>query len=131
METWLQVVLTGVFSFVASSGLWGYMQHKDKVKGATIRLLMGMAYDQITTRGVTYIARGWVTKDEYEEFQKFFVEPYVALGGNGVAQGIASRVSTLDIVPHDRYESILRNHQREEFTNNVRIVSRDQQASSG
>lgn len=56
---------------------------------------MGLAYDKIVSIGITFIDRGWVTKDEYEEYQKYLVEPYKAMGGNGVAERVAKEVASL------------------------------------
>ena len=56
---------------------------------------MGLAYDKIVSVGIAFIERGWVSKDEYEEYQKYLVEPYKAMGGNGVAERIATEVGRL------------------------------------
>jgi hypothetical protein len=56
---------------------------------------MGLAYDKIITIGMGYIQRGWVSKDEYEEYLKYLVEPYKEMGGNGVADRIAKDVGAL------------------------------------
>lgn len=127
MASWLQLALTSVTTVLASSGLWAYVQHKDSRKDATTRLMMGLAYDKVTTLGISYINRGWVTRDELEEFQKYFFEPYKALGGNGVAERIMLEVQTLPFRPHSKYAEIFRNRERERFIDNVRIVSRPQQ----
>lgn len=129
MDTWLQMILTPLAAIIASSGFWAYVQRKDETKAATTRLMMGMAYDHITRVGVKYIERGWVSKDEYEEFQKYFFEPYKALGGNGVAERIMTEVTSLPFSSRSKYEEILKNRQNEEFINNVRVVNA-QEASS-
>lgn len=120
MDEWLQLALTSLGTFGASSGFWAYVQHKDRTKSAMARLLMGIAYNHLTERGIEYLERGEVTKDEFEEYNKFFYEPYRELGGNGVAESIASRVARLPIRSHSRYDEIFQN---EEISNNVRIVS--------
>jgi hypothetical protein len=56
---------------------------------------MALAYDKIINVGMLYIQRGWVSKDEYEEYVKYLVEPYKKMGGNGVADRIATDVGTL------------------------------------
>lgn len=127
METWLQLALTSLVTLGASSGFWAYLQHKDRARSATTRLLMGMAYDTITTLGIAYIERGWVTKDEYEELRKYFFEPYKALGGNGVAERIMNEVSHLPFRSHSRYSEIFRNQGNEGTINHVRVVTRQEQ----
>jgi hypothetical protein len=126
METWLQLALTSLVTLGASSGFWAYLQHKDRAKSATTRLLMGMAYDTITTLGIAYIERGWVTKDEYEELRKYFFEPYRALGGNGVAERVMNEVSRLPFRSHSRYSEIFRNRENEGWVNNVRVITREE-----
>lgn len=126
METWLQLALTSVVSILASSGFWAFVQHKDVTRQATTRLLMGLAYDQLTRLGIKYLERGWITKDEFEEYQKYFFEPYHALGGNGVAARIMAEVAQLPLRSHSKYSEIFRNP-TEEYTNNVRVFTRTDQ----
>ena len=78
-----------------SSGIWSYIQKRSTNHTAQTRLLMGLAYDKIITIGMGYIQRGWVSKDEYEEYLKYLVEPYKEMGGNGVADRIAKDVGAL------------------------------------
>lgn len=80
---------------LTSSGIWSFIQKKTQTNTAHTRLLMGLAYDKIITIGMAYIQRGWVSKDEYEEYLKYLVEPYKEMGGNGVADRIASEVGSL------------------------------------
>lgn len=83
---------TGV---ATSSGLWAFLQKRSETNSAHTRLLMGLAYDKIITVGMSFIQRGSVSKDEYEEYHKYLVEPYKAVGGNGVADRIAAEVASL------------------------------------
>lgn len=78
-----------------SSGIWAYIQRKTQINTAQTRLLMGLAYDKIITIGMAYIQRGSISKDEYEEYLKYLVEPYKEMGGNGVANRIANEVGSL------------------------------------
>lgn len=128
MGTWIRAILIVVGSVLGSGGLWTYLQYKDSKRDATTRLLMGVAYAQITSMGVSYLDRGWVTKDEYEELRKYFYDPYQALGGNGVAERIMSGVSRLPLRSHNEYSEIFRNQQPEGLINNVRLVSPVQNA---
>lgn len=128
MESWVQTVLTAVAAILASSGFWAFMQHKDRARSATTKLLMGMAYDQITRLGVAYIDRGWITKDEYEELRKYFYEPYRNLGGNGVAERIMSEVSQLPIISHSKYSEIFRNSQERSYVP-VHVTQAGQESS--
>src|SRR5688572_10769298 len=122
METWLQLAITSLVTLGASSGFWAYLQQKDRTKAATVRLLMGIAYEHIMTFGVAYIRRGWATRDEYEELRKYFYEPYRALGGNGAAERVMNEVDKLPFGPQDEYESIFQSREPREI-NDVRVVA--------
>lgn len=121
MVSWIQLALTSAGSVLAGSGFWAYLQHKSSNNKGTAALLMGLAYDRITTLGIAYIERGWVTRDELEELEKYFFQPYKALGGNGVAERIMMQVNTLPLSSHSRYAEIFRNQER--VIPNVRVVA--------
>lgn len=107
MDPWMQSVGTVLVAIVASSGFWAWFgawhASRNKVQNAMVRLLLGLAYDKIATMGLHYIDRGWITKDEYEEFRKYLYEPYKEFGGNGVAEQIMQQVSQLPLRSHNRY----------------------------
>lgn len=96
-DTKVTVLITMVTTLIASSGFWSYLISRSKSNNATTRLMMGLAYDRIVQLGMTYIERGFITKDEYEDFRKYFYEPYKELGGNGTADRIMSAISELPI----------------------------------
>lgn len=124
METWLQLAITSLVTLGASSGFWAYLQHKDRTRTATIRLLMGIAYEHIMTFGVAYLRRGWATRDEYEELRKYFYEPYKALGGNGAAERVMKDVEKLSFFPpRQEYETVVQSREPREI-NDVRVVAR-------
>lgn len=125
METWLQLAITSLVTLGASSGFWAYLQHKDRTKAATTRLLMGIAYEHIMTFGVAYIRRGYATRDEYEELRKYFWEPYKALGGNGAAERVMNELDKLPFGPVNLqpYEAIFQSRESREI-NDVRVVAR-------
>jgi hypothetical protein len=99
----------------------------DTRRSATTRLMMGLAYDRITTLGIKYLERGSITMDEVGDFRKYFYEPYKALGGNGAAEQIMNRVQNLPLRSHSSYPEIFRNSQNEGWINNVRLVARPEQ----
>lgn len=122
METWLQMVLTSSGAVLASSGFWAYVMRRDNTKSATTRLLMGLAHRELMNQGGSFMDRGWITRDEYEDYRKYLYDPYKDLGGNGVAERIMNGVSELPIVGQSRYNLMFRTQQSEEFVNNVRVV---------
>ena len=42
-----------------------------------------------------YIARGYVSTDEYNELNKYLFEPYRSMGGNGTAEKLMEEVKHL------------------------------------
>ena len=98
MSEWVQSMLTVVITIIASSGFWTYVQKKDTRKGAQTRLLLGIAHDRIIHLGMSYLDRGWMTKDEYEDFLKYLYEPYSEFGGNGLAERVFADVQKLPIL---------------------------------
>lgn len=125
MDQFLQLLLTSLASVIASSGFWAYIQKKDQTKTAIARLLRGLAYDKIMTLGMAYIQRGWITKDEYEEFRKYLYEPYRDFGGNGVAERIMTEVSNLPLKSHNRYFAIVNEQESRENYNAVHTLQVD------
>lgn len=97
MEIWLPSIVSVVIALLTSSGLWAYLQTKDKQKDASVQLLLGLAHDRIIYLGMSYIDRGWITKDEYEDLMKYLYAPYQTFGGNGLAEKIMDEVKTLPI----------------------------------
>lgn len=131
MDVWLQVVLASAGSVVASSGFWAYVMRKGETRSATTQLMMGLAYIELMTLGANYIQRGSITRDEYEDYRKYFYDPYKELGGNGVAERIMSAVESLPITSH-KYADVAEIRNREgEHINNARVVSRPEEASAG
>lgn len=86
--------------------------------------MMGLAYIELMTLGANYINRGSITRDEYEDYRKYFYDPYKELGGNGVAERIMEAVQQLPITSR-RYADVaeIRNREGEHITN-ARVVAR-------
>ena len=106
MDPTLQILITAVVSVfgsvMASSGFWAYMQKRaeKKDKGSPQnRMLRGLGHVKIMEKGMMYIDRKYITKDEYEDLFTYLYEPYIALGGNGSAKRIMDEVKKLPIRP--------------------------------
>ena len=104
MEPWLQTLLTILGTILASSGFWAYIQERSKRKDAEnkhnnleTQMLIGLAHDRIICLGMTYIERGYITQDEYENLYEYLYKPYEKLGGNGSAKRIMTEVDQLAI----------------------------------
>lgn len=107
MDPWVQALMTAVAAVLASSGFWAYMQRKDVMRTQNGKLVMGLAYDKIISMGMQYIERGWITKDEYEDYRKYLYDPYKALGGNGVTERIMGEVANLPLMSRAKYAQLL------------------------
>lgn len=97
------VLLTLVTSLAASTGFWAFLQKRESDKVSEKRLLKGLAYARIMTMGMEYIERGWISRDEYDDFRKYLYEPYAALGGNGTGERIMQEVSKLPFRTYRSY----------------------------
>jgi len=120
MEAWIRAVLIVLCSILGSGGFWKFLETRNQKTSAESRLMMGIAYDKITTLGINYIQRGWITKDELEEFERYFVDPYLDLGGNGIAERIWGEVKMLPFRKHVEHERIFSN---ERYIPDVPVVT--------
>ena len=89
-------------AMLASSGMWAYLERKSNRKDNKIKLLLGLAHDRIVSLGMVYIDRGFITKDEYEDFHKYLYDPYKTFGGNGLAEKVVKAVGELPFGPTDK-----------------------------
>ncbi len=99
MPTWLQVVLTVFSSVVASSGLWALISRRLDRNDTKTKMLIGLGHDRVMELGMMYIARGYITKDEYENLHDYLYKPYEDMGGNGSAKRIMAEVEKLPLKP--------------------------------
>lgn len=97
MEVWLPAIVALIASIMGSTGMWAYLSTRDKRKDASIRLLLGIAHDRIIFLGMSYLDRGWLSKDEYEDLIKYLYAPYSEFGGNGLAEKVMDDVRKLPI----------------------------------
>lgn len=97
MDFWAQMITTIVCSVLASSGLWALIMKRMESKDAKTELLIGMAHDRIMFLGMSYIERGYITKDEYENLYEYLYNPYKKAGGNGSAEHIMKQIDKLPI----------------------------------
>lgn len=85
-------------------GWWAFVQSKTKDKTENnddaAKLLLGVSKNQLITLGRTYIERGYITMDEYEEYEAEY-KLYSAVGGNGLARRVFKQVDNLPIMPNN------------------------------
>lgn len=97
MDQWIQMSITIICSVMASSGFWAYiMKYKDS-KDVKNEMLIGLGHDRIISLGMSYIERGWLTQEEYENIYEYLYKPYEKMGGNGSAKRIMNEVNKLPI----------------------------------
>ena len=94
---WFQMAITIFCSVLASSGFWAYMMKRSENRDIKTEMLIGLGHDRIMFLGMTYIDRGYITKDEYENLYEYLYKPYEKLGGNGSAKRIMAEVDKLPI----------------------------------
>lgn len=97
MEGWQRILITVFSSVLASSGLWAYVTKKLEKKDVRTQMLIGLGHDRIIFLGMSYIERGWITQDEYENIHDYLYIPYKLMGGNGSAERIMKEVDKLPI----------------------------------
>lgn len=91
METWVEIII----AVIASSGFWAIIQKIIDRKDVKTQMLVGLAHDRITSLGMKYIERGYITQAEFENLDKYLYKPYSKMGGNGSAKQIMERVNQL------------------------------------
>lgn len=94
---WAQVLTSVLIALISSTGLWSYIANYRNKHDAKTRLLIGLAHDRIIYLGTTYIERGYITPDEYENLHDYLYAPYAENGGNGSAKRVMEQVKSLPI----------------------------------
>ena len=82
---------------MASSGFWTYIQKKSDKNDLRTKMLVGLGHDRIIYLGMTYIDRGYITQDEYENLYDYLYKPYEEMGGNGSAKKVMDEVNKLPV----------------------------------
>ena len=98
------MAITIVCSVLASSGFWAYIQKRSEKNDLRTQMLIGLGHDRIINLGMSYIERGWITQDEYENLYVYLYKPYQEMGGNGSAKRVMEEVARLPI-KNSRYSA--------------------------
>lgn len=93
MSDWLQILI----AVLASSGFWTLITKLTDRKDVKNQMLVGLAHDRILYLGMTYVERGYITQDEYENLHDYLYVPYEKMGGNGSAKRVMNEVEKLPI----------------------------------
>lgn len=87
-----------VTALLGSSGIWMWLKTKTTRNNSEDRLLLAVARSQLVAQGRKYLKRGYITMDEYEEYEDNY-KLYSDLGGNGLARRIFEQVDVLPMMP--------------------------------
>ena len=93
----IETIVTIAVSVLGSSGLWAFLQSKMDKNNAKTRMILGLGHDRIIYLCETYIDRGWLTHDEYENLYEYLFIPYKNMGGNGTAERLMKEVEKLPV----------------------------------
>lgn len=93
----IDTTVTIVTTIIASGGFWSWLQRRQDKNSTTTMMLKGLSHDRIIHVGTTYIRRGYVTLEEYDDFITYLYVPYAALGGNGTAEKVVNDVKRLPV----------------------------------
>lgn len=85
---------------LSSPGIWAWAKTKTGNSNNAAKLLLSVSRNQLVELGRKYIERGYITMDEYEEYEKEY-QIYSALGGNGLAHRMFEQVHDLPMMPNN------------------------------
>jgi hypothetical protein len=114
-ELLLAFVGTVVTALAGAGGFWAWLEKRSTRKSATTQLLLGLAHDRIIHLGMSYTARGSITKDEYEDLLKYMWIPYSVFGGNGLAEKVMADVKLLPMTGANRSRLVAVKEHDDEF----------------
>lgn len=90
------IVITIVGTVFASTGFWTVVQRIVDLKSAKTMLLLCIAASVLEHKGVSLLANGDITTDEYDEYMKYYT-PYKKAGGNGTIEKLTEEIKKLPI----------------------------------
>lgn len=88
-----------ITALLGGSGIWAWLKTRTEKNDSEDGLLLQVAKNQLVSQGRFYLARGYITMDEYEEYESEYVI-YSRLGGNGLARRVFKQVDELPIMPN-------------------------------
>lgn len=88
-----------ITTVLSGPGIWAWAKTRAQHNDSADKLLLQVSKNQLVTQGREYLKRGYITMDEYEEYESEY-SVYVALGGNGLARRIFEQVDDLPMMPN-------------------------------
>lgn len=104
MNIWLEICL----AVIASQGVWSVISQlltrlfsksdkKTQQDDAMRDGMIGLLHDKVMTEGQKHVDRGYISITDYEDYFKYFYDPYDALGGNGSGKRMGNAIKQLPI----------------------------------
>ena len=87
-----------ITTILSCPGIWAWAKTRTQRNYSEDNLLLQVAKNQLVTQGRKYLNRGYITMDEYEEYESEY-KVYSDLGGNGLARRIFEQVDDLPMMP--------------------------------
>ena len=97
MEFVYNIVVPVLIALLASSGFWALLEKRTQRSTQLQELVVGLAHDRILWLGMSYIKRGWIYQDEYENLITYLYKPYQKMGGNGSVLRVMEEVNKLPL----------------------------------
>lgn len=91
-----------ITTVLSGPGLWAWARTRKQRNYSEDKLLLQVAKNQLVSQGHEYLKRGYITMDEYEEYEAEY-QVYSILGGNGLARRIFEQVDELPMMPNGNY----------------------------
>lgn len=88
-----------ITTVLSGPGIWAWAKTRTTRNKSEDRLLLQVAKNQLVSQGREYLKRGYITMDEYEEYEAEY-QVYSGLGGNGLARRIFEQVDDLPMIPN-------------------------------
>lgn len=89
-----------ITTVLSGPGIWAWAKTRTQRNYSEDKLLLQVAKNQLVSQGRKYLKRGYITMDEYEEYESEY-QVYSALGGNGLARRIFEQVDDLPMMPNN------------------------------
>lgn len=101
MQHWIELAVTVICAVFASNGFWSLLEKRREKKDAKVQMILGLGHDRIIHLCKFYLEQGWISTDDLENLYNYLYLPYKAMGGNGVAERLVTKVEALPATPPD------------------------------
>lgn len=88
-----------ITTILSSPGILAWAKTRKGRDTSESKLLLQISKNLLVSKGREYLKRGYITMDEYEEYESEY-QVYSSLGGNGLARRIFEQVDDLPMMPN-------------------------------